>query len=112
MELFDIIFLFIGAACLCYTIRARISGDVSHLKVFLPTNVKPEECKDPAGFIRSMFPWLLALSIALVVTGVLCVAGNQGVPISTFANIVCLVVTFALLISMIVVEKKLVKKFW
>lgn len=97
--IYDLLFALAGCYGLSLYAKVTMSGDLNDIKLLLPKKLKPEECLDQAGFLARIKPWILAFSIAVILTGTVGAAEdmNLGMPHVVYQMMLLFCVLAALL---------------
>ena len=108
--------IWVGVSILIAVIRLNRSYELTANRFLYPANCKPEDCQDPAGFIRFMTPRLAVFGPLCVLICVFYLLNEftgllSGLP-KWFSNGAALFLFLPLFVWYIVFINKAAKRFW
>jgi len=110
--IYDGIFLLIGFYGISLCVKVNLSKNLADIRLLMPRDVKPEECKDSAAFIARILPWMILFSASVILAGLTSLAEDLGSGLPHTAVIVMFVLCCIAAVVFFIFQRKAVGEFW
>jgi len=110
--IYDGIFMLIGFYGISLCIKVNLSKNLTDIRLLMPRDVKPEECKDSAAFIGRILPWMILFSVSVILAGLTSLVEDIGLGLPHTATIAMFAVCCIMAVVFFIFQRKAVGEFW